>query len=66
MVFNVHPFQSRLVIVSDGIASVRNVGICDDGSDESLESPKMVQEAALNEIGRLEEISPVNMQVLLK
>lgn len=52
--------------VSDGCASCKCTGRCDDGSDDSIVSPKLAESAALQGIGKLSAIEPVYVQVSLR
>ena len=54
------------LFVSDGIAKMDAIGRADDGSDDTLVSPKLSEAAALQGIGKLSAISPVLLQVALK
>lgn len=53
------------IVVSDGTTSLNGTGRCDDGSDDSIASPTIAQDAVLKGIGRLEAITPVAIQVAL-
>lgn len=52
--------------VFDGPSSHSGVARCDDGSDESIASTKMAQDAVLKGIGRMSSITPVRIQVALR
>lgn len=54
------------IVVSDGLATLRGHGRCDDGSDESISSPQLAQKAVVKGIGKMAAISPVTIQVALK
>lgn len=56
---------SCAIIVSDGNVSVQGTGRCDDGSDETIASPRIAEKAVLKGIGRFEAITPVTVQVAL-
>lgn len=53
------------VVVSDGVSSLSATGKCDDGSDDSIASSSVVQQAVLNVIGRLDAFEPITVQVAL-
>lgn len=40
-------------------------GMCDNGSDDSLASSSVAQQAVLKGIGRLDDIQPITIQVAL-
>lgn len=52
-------------VLWDGIASMKGSGRCDDGSDDSIATSKLAQQAVLKGIARLEAIDPVSIQVAL-
>lgn len=54
------------VTVQDGNASIQSIGRCDDGSDDSIASPKLAKQAVAEGIGRMRKIAPVNLQVALR
>ena len=41
-------------------------GRCDDGSDETIASPRVAKTAAISGVGRLKKIKPIQLQVALK
>ena len=54
------------MILSDGLASLERHGICDDGSDDTIVSPKLAETAVLKGIGKLKAITPITLSVALK
>lgn len=58
--------SSFAVKISDGTESVTASGRADDGSDESIVSPKVAENAVLNGIGKFKKIPPISLQVALK
>ena len=54
------------VTVSDGRESITATARCDDGSDDSLVSPKLAERAAVKGIGKITAIEPVRLNVALK
>lgn len=50
----------------DGTTTMDAVGRCDDGSDDSLASPRVAEAAALKGIGKLTSIDPVTIEVALR
>lgn len=55
-----------LINVSDGIASLQGLGLCDDGSDEIIASAGFAEAAVIKGIRRMTAIQPMNVQVALK
>lgn len=53
------------MVVPDGIAPLNGNCRCDDGSDGSIASPVLAQNAVLKGIWRFEAIAPVSIQVVL-
>ena len=51
--------------VCDGPTSLTGTWKCDDGRDESIESQNFGHHAVLQEIGRVEKINPISIQVAL-
>lgn len=60
------PLSSFSVKILDSTESVMASGQTDDGSDESIVSPKVAENAALNGIGKFKKISSISLQVPLK
>lgn len=58
-------YPSFHVVVSEGIASMNASGRCKDGSDDSIASSSVAQQAVLKSIGRLEAIQPTAIQVAI-
>lgn len=56
---------SCTMTVSDNNAFVEITGRCDYGSDESIASPKLAEQAVLNGIGRINAIPAVSVKVAL-
>lgn len=54
------------ITLLEGLSSVNGTGRCDDGSDDSLVSPRLVEQAALKGIGKLTAIEPIGIRVALK
>lgn len=61
-----HESPSCPIEVYDGPAAHAGMDCCDDGSDESIASPSLVQVAFLKGNGRVKAITPVHIQVALK
>lgn len=53
-------------MVSDGTASQNVAARCEDGSDESLASPRTAKAAAVHGIGFIKNIKAVTVQVTLR
>lgn len=51
--------------VSDGNELMISKGLTDDGSDESIVSPKFAERVVLNGIGKMTKIDSVKLQVAL-
>lgn len=62
---NLYAYPSCPIVVSDGRVSLNGNGRCYDGSDDSIASPVLPQNAILKGIGRFEAIEPVSTQVAL-
>ena len=54
------------VTIQDGLAIMQVSGQCDDGSDDSLASPIIADNAVTAGIGTMTKIEPVTLQVALK
>lgn len=54
------------ITVSDGLVSHTARGRCDDGSDDSIVSPRLAQAAVVKGIGRMSAIPPVHLRVALQ
>ena len=54
------------ITVFDGQVSVSISGRCDDGSDDSIVSARVAEQAAIKGIGKISTIEPVRLQVALK
>lgn len=54
------------ITILDGRKHIQAVGCCDDGSDTSLVSPQLGEEAAQKGIGKLSSISTTTLSVALK
>eukprot|EP00178_Gracilaria_changii_P000257 TRINITY_DN1027_c0_g1_i1.p2 TRINITY_DN1027_c0_g1~~TRINITY_DN1027_c0_g1_i1.p2 ORF type:complete len:1106 (+),score=114.18 TRINITY_DN1027_c0_g1_i1:5972-9289(+) len=54
------------ITVSDGMTSIPTSGRCDDGSDDSIVSPKLAEAAALKGVGKITAIDKVSLPVALK
>lgn len=52
--------------VSDGMTRKNAVSQCDDGSDDSLVPPRVVEAAVINGIGKLTAIEPVRIEAYLR
>ena len=63
---NIHSSPGCLFTLSDNDAEVTCKGRCDDGSDETLISPRIAERAALQGIGKINSIAKVSVQVALK
>lgn len=57
---------SCTIVLHDEDTSIQCQGRCDDGSDESLISPRIAEAATLQGIGKLRSIKPIVVQVALK
>lgn len=57
---------SCAITVSDGIASLPGSGRCNDGSNESIVSPKLSKRATLRGVGKIIATLPVKLNVALK
>lgn len=53
------------VILADGKTTITATGRCDDGSDDTIISPKMAERAAIAGIGKISSIVPVTLQAAL-
>ena len=60
------PSPGCYMTVVDGTSKLQCHGRCDDGSDETLVSPRIAEKAVIQSIGRLHQISPITVQVALK
>jgi len=60
------PRHDCSMTVTDGTKSIDATGRCDDGSDESIVSPKLVERAMSNGLGKIKQIAPTWMQVSLR
>ena len=56
---------SCTVQLADGSASLMATGRCDDGADDTIVSPKIAEQAAIEGIGKMSRIKPVVLQVAL-
>ena len=56
---------SCTVQLADGSASLMATGRCDDGPDDTIVSPKIAEQAAIECIGKMSRIKPVVLQVAL-
>lgn len=54
------------IVLKDDTASHNCHGRCDDGSDESLVSPRVAEAATIKGIGKMRKIEPVIVQVALR
>lgn len=54
------------ILLKDDSASLNCHGRCDDGSDESLASPKIAEAATIKGIGKMRKITPISVQVALR
>lgn len=57
---------SCAITLSEGGSSLDATGRCDDCSDDSIVSPKIVERAAVQRIGKIGKITPVRLSVALK
>lgn len=55
-----------VVKISNGKKYLTARGRTDDGSDESVVSPKLAKRAVLDGFGRFQRIKPISLQVALK
>lgn len=54
------------VELQDGSETVNARGRADDGSDESIVSSRIAEQAVLNGVGKMAKITPITLQVALK
>lgn len=54
------------ITISNGVSLMSTFGPCDDGSDNSLVSPRIAEAAVLQRIGKFCNISPFHLSVAIK
>lgn len=52
------------VVINDGLASITAVAQCDDGSDDSIASSRVAEEAVVKGVGRIHSTTPITVQVV--
>ncbi len=52
-----------MIRLADGSSSIIATGRCDDGSDDTIVSSKIAEQAAMDGIGKISRITPVKIQV---
>lgn len=57
---------SSTIEVLNGPATHTRIGCCNDGSNNSIASPELVQSALITSIGLMEPAAPVGIQIALK